>query len=77
MINKNNLKMSCIIGLISLFVISSFTPITFGYSERTSITTSNGPIELIDTNNKYNDHNISIYHEYVAREKYPEQFSQT
>ena len=76
MINKNNLKMSCIIGLIILFVISSFTPITFGYSERTSIKTSNEPIELIDTNNKFNDYNISLYPEYVAKEKYPEQFSQ-
>jgi len=77
MINKKNLKMSCIIGLISLFVISSLTPITFGYSEKTSITTSNEPIELIDINYKYNDHNISLFPEYVAKEKYPEQFSQT
>ena len=71
--NKNILAIS----IILLFIISSFTPITFGYSERTSITTSNEPKELIDTNNKYNDYNISIYPEYVAREKYPEQFSKT
>jgi len=76
MINKKILKMSCIIGLISLFVISSLTPITFGYSKKSSKTTSNEPIELIDTNNKFNDYNISLYPEYVAKEKYPEQFSQ-